>query len=72
MDDDALAQKIGVHRTTISRAKRGLRELGMDLQLKLQKVTGIPPAEWADFYAQTIHLRGKAAARAQKKSAEAA
>lgn len=73
VSDQELADKLSagaprpVHRTTISRAKRGLRMLGMDLQLKLQKITKIPPSEWADFYAQTVHLRGAAAARGQKK-----
>ncbi len=67
-DDDWLAGQIGVHRTTIYRAKRGLRLLGMDHQLALQKITKIPPSEWADFYAQTVHLRPKKTGQAQKKS----
>lgn len=67
VNDDALAERISkglgrrIHRTTIWRAKRGLRVLGMDIQLELQKHTKISPAEWAEFYAQTIHLRGEGA-----------
>ena len=74
VNDDELARRVSkglgrdIHRTTISRAKRGLRVLGMDIQLELQKHTKIPPAEWADFYAQTVHLRPKTGGRAQKKS----
>lgn len=67
--DAALAERVGVHQTTISRAKRGLRVLDMEVQLKLQKITGIPPAEWADFFAQTVHLRPKKGAAVEKKSA---
>lgn len=63
--DSALAAKIGVHQTAISRAKRGKRVLGMEHQLALQQITKIAPADWAEFYAQTVTLRGKA----QKKSA---
>lgn len=55
--DSALALKIGVHQSAISRAKRGLRVLSMKHQLALQPITKIPPAEWADFFAQTMHLR---------------
>lgn len=65
--DSALAAKIGVHQTAISRAKRGRRVLGMEHQLALQVITKIAPADWAEFYAQTVAMRGKA----QKKSAEA-
>ena len=71
--DSELARRIGVHQTAISRAKRGLRVLGMEHQLAIQKVTGIPPSEWADFYAQTVDLRRSKASKPQKKrSAEAA
>lgn len=63
--DDDLAKLVSrglgrdIHRTTILRAKRGQRVLGMDIQLELQKHTKIPPSEWADFFAQTVHLRPK-------------
>ena len=57
VSDSELARRISVHQTAISRAKRGLRVLGMEHQLAIQKITKIPPAEWADFYAQTIELR---------------
>jgi hypothetical protein len=69
VSNDELGRRVGCHHTAISRGKRGLRVLGMDLQLALQKVTKIPPSEWADFYAQTVHLRGESARRSsQKKS----
>lgn len=74
VNDEALASRVSgllnrrVNRTTIYRAKRGQRVLGMDLQLALQKITKIPPSEWADFYAQTVHLRGEGSRKAQKKS----
>lgn len=77
-NDEELAQAVSkilrrpIHRTTISRAKRGLRVLGMDIQLAIQKHTGIPPSEWADFYAQTVDLRPKAGVAPQKKSAKCA
>ena len=64
--DAELAKALGVNHTTIWRAKRGLRVLGMPHQIALQKITGIAPSEWADFYAQTVHLRpskGEAAGR---------
>lgn len=65
--DSRLADEIGVNPTTIWRAKRGLRVLGMEHQLRLQKVTKIPPTAWAEFFAQTVHLRPKKI-DAQKKS----
>lgn len=74
VSDDELAKMASrglgrdLHRTTVSRAKRGLRTLGMDIQLELQKHTKIPPSDWADFFAQTVHLRPKKSAKPQKKS----
>lgn len=63
-----LARKIGVDPTAISRAKRGLRVLGMQHQLAIQRFTkAVSPADWAEFYAQTVTIRAKAA---QKKSAD--
>jgi DNA-binding transcriptional regulator YdaS (Cro superfamily) len=69
-NDTTLAEKIGVHQTAISRAKRGLRVLGMEHQLAIQKVTGnhVLPADWAEFYALTMHLRPKKVSPTQKKS----
>ena len=58
-----------VHQTTISRAKAGKRLLGMELQLAIQKITKIPPAEWADFYAQTVSLRTRKPPTGSKKNA---
>lgn len=72
VSDTKLAERIGVHQTAISRAKRGLRMLGMEHQLALQKITKIPPAEWADFYAQTVNLRKGSGEKPQKKSQLAA
>lgn len=58
--DTRLAEEIGVDQSTISRAKRGLRVLGMQDQLEIQKITKVvSPADWAEFYAQTVHLRPK-------------
>lgn len=74
--DDELAAAVSkivgrpIHRTTISRAKRGLRVLGMDIQLAVQKRTGIPPSEWADFYAETVDLRPKKVGEAGKKASK--
>lgn len=68
LDDQELADALGVHRTTIQRAKRGERVLGMRLQLALQTITKIPPSEWADFFAQTVHLRGERASVREKKT----
>ena len=69
--DSALADKIMVHQTAISRAKRGLRVLGIEHQLAIQKITKtVSPADWAEFYAQTTHLRPKKA-RGLKKNGSA-
>lgn len=69
--DSKLADEIGVNPTTIWRAKRGLRVLGMEHQLAIQMLTKkVSPADWAEFYALTIHLRPKKLT-AQKKSAVA-
>jgi len=72
--DEALAAAVSkilgreIHRTTISRAKQGKRMLGMDIQLAIQKHTGIPPSDWADFYAETVDLRPKKTGEAGKKA----
>lgn len=68
VSDTELARRIKVHQTAISRAKRGLRVLGMEHQLALQKITKISPSEWADFYAQTVALRRKPSGATPKKS----
>lgn len=57
--DNDVGALIGVSGSTINRAKRGLRPLKMEHQLALQKVTGITPAEWADFYAAAVERRLK-------------
>lgn len=73
VSDTKLAEDIGVHQTAISRAKRGERVLGMDHQLAIQRVTKtVSPADWADFYAQTVHLRPRSTGKAKKKIAEEA
>lgn len=66
--DADLAKKLGVNPTTIWRAKRGLRVLSMPHQIALQAITKIPPSDWADFFAQTVHLRPTKSASSQKKS----
>ena len=70
VSDTALAETIGVHQSAISRAKRGLRVLGMEHQLAIQKATkhAVLPADWAEFYALTMHLRPKKPTATQKKS----
>lgn len=69
--DAKLAGEVGVHQTAISRAKRGLRVLGIETQLKIQAVTdnAVLPVDWAEFYALTTHLRPKKVSPTQKKSA---
>jgi transcriptional regulator with XRE-family HTH domain len=70
VNDTALAERIGVTQSAISRAKRGLRVLGMEHQLAIQEVTenAVLPVDWAEFYALTVHLRPKKVPTAQKKS----
>lgn len=65
--DEETGALIGVSRSMISRAKRGLQPLKMKHQLALQKFTGISPGQWAEFYAGVV----VAAAKPQKKSARA-
>lgn len=74
VSDEELAVRVSrevgrdIHRTTISRGKRGQRVLGMELQLAIQKITkAASPSEWAEFYAQTVHLRGAGASKGKKK-----
>lgn len=59
--DTALAEKVGIHQSAISRAKRGLRVLSIDSQLKIQQITdnAVLPVDWAEFFALTTHLRPK-------------
>lgn len=67
-DDAALADLVGVDRSTIYRGKRAQRELRTETLLAIQRVTGIPPAEWAEFYAQAFAMRATRPAKRQKKS----
>lgn len=71
VSDTALADAIGVHQSAISRAKRGLRVLGMDHQLAIQKVTdnAVLPIDWAEFYALTVNLRPRKIREAGKRKA---
>jgi len=57
LDDEALGARVGLNRTTIMRAKRGLSVLRMEAQLAIQELTGITPAEWAAHFAETASLR---------------
>lgn len=66
--DRALAALIGISHSKLGRAKRGLQPLPMEDQLALEKITGITPAEWAEFYAKVVQGRGKTSPRAPKKS----
>lgn len=61
--DAALGELIGVSRWKIMRAKRGVHVLPMADQLALERITGITPSEWAEFYADCERKRS-----AEKKS----
>lgn len=71
VSDAELAGMLKLHQTAIWRAKRGLRVLNMESQLEIQQITkAVSPADWAEWFAQTVHLRPSArSAKAQKKSA---
>lgn len=67
VDDAELAAKIGVHRSVISRARRGITVPRIEHQLAIQDITGIKPEEWAEFRVNVIKSR----TGAQKKTVEA-
>lgn len=52
MTDADVAARIGAHRVTVLRAKYGQRRLGLIYQMRLQKLTGITPAQWTEYYVQ--------------------
>lgn len=66
--DAQTAALIEVSPSKFSRARRGLQPLPMEDQLALEKITGITPAEWAEFYAKAFKASGKS----KKKEAIAA
>ena len=72
--DAMLAERVGVTQSAINRAKRGLRVLGMEHQVKIQEVTdnAVLPVDWAEFYALTMHLRPKKPASQKKSDAKEA
>lgn len=43
--------------TTLQRAKRGDLKISMRLQIRLRRITGIRPSQWADFFEETEPLR---------------
>lgn len=60
--DEEVAGLIRISRSKLSRAKRGLQPLPMADQLALEKISGIKPTDWAEFYA------GVVASQPQKKN----
>lgn len=55
--DARTAKEIGVDKGVFSRFRNGLQTLKMRHLLKLEEVTGITPAECADFYARAVKER---------------
>lgn len=47
-DDAWLAEQLGVHRSQANRIKRGVSALSLDKAAKLQAITKIPAAKFAD------------------------
>ena len=74
VNDTVLAGRVGISQSAISRAKRGLRVLGMEHQLAIQKITdnAVLPVDWAEFYALTMHLRPKTGKKKLAAAEEAA
>lgn len=70
VNDTALAERVGVTQSAISRAKRGLRVLNMEHQLAIQRVTdnAVLPVDWAEFYALTVHLRPRTTGQGRKRA----
>jgi hypothetical protein len=57
--DAQTADLIKVNRSTFSRFRNGLQTLKMRDLLKLEDVTGITPAECAEFYAKAVKQQGE-------------
>lgn len=57
VNDDALAAKIGVDRSTIFRAKRGDVTPRMETLIAIKRITGIQPAEWAAFRERVVRSK---------------
>lgn len=55
--DADVARAIGVGKSVFSRFRNGLQTLKMRDLLKLEAVTGITPAECAEFYARAVKER---------------
>ena len=66
INDSALADMIGCHRSVLSRAKRGIHALKMRHQIAIESLSGIRPSEWAEFYA-AVEKRAPTGKSAQKK-----
>lgn len=54
-----VAPAVRISASMLSRAKRGLQPPRMELQLTLQKITGVTPAQWAEFYAEVVTDRSR-------------
>lgn len=69
MSDAETARRIGVNKSVFSRFRNGLQTLKMRHLLKLEEVTGITPAECAEFYARAVKERDGADATVKKNEA---
>lgn len=54
--DAALAELVGVERSTIQRAKRGLHSLNIKTQRAIREVTGgeVTPVDWTEHYETVV------------------
>lgn len=58
--DAAIGRLINVNRWKISRGRRGDPPLPLEDQIALQPITGVSPAQWAEYYAKLIRERTEA------------
>ena len=56
-NDAQTADLIGVKRSKFSRFRNGLQSMPIDDLLELERITGITPAQCADFYAKVVKER---------------
>ncbi len=57
-NDAQTADLIGVKRSKFSRFRNGLQSMPIGNLLELERITGITPAQCADFYAMVAKERG--------------
>lgn len=67
-NDAWLADKLKVSRSKFSRFRNGLQFLPIDDLLKLEDLTGITPAECAEFYAEVAKGRPQKEPEPEKKT----